>query len=326
MQRYHTGAFLPLSAWAVSLALVTGCASDSGGGTEDVTGPDTGPDTGPGTGQLIVHVEEFLGSLVGRDLEDRELEHVYALEHLGGPKLFRLPLAPSSYAYRPIPAGGEELSLVVHDGVAYWHDQATFYWWPVSGGDIESVSVGSYIIQNVPLPAPPYIYFDEFITDRLYRIRMAGGTPEEVDVFPLGGNRGLARDANNLYWIGATDGSYLKTQPVSGGALLSGAAFLPHKLKAVPAEGGTTTLYWLDTATNGNPVVRKFPVTAMISSSCVSDRQAGHPPFTSSERSAAALVRRSSPADGAPEAARSRGSAPWRPEWAARSGRRDRCR
>ena len=78
MQRYHTRTFLPLSVWAVSFALVTGCSSDSGGGTEDMTGPDTSPDTGPGTGQLIVHVEEFLDPLVGRDLEDRELEHIYA--------------------------------------------------------------------------------------------------------------------------------------------------------------------------------------------------------------------------------------------------------
>ncbi len=93
---------------------------------------------------------------------------------------------------------------------------------------------------------------------------MSGATPEEVDVFTLGGTRGLARDESNLYWIGATDGSHLKTMPAGGGAqstLLSGAGvFSPDKLKAVPNGSGGTTLFWLDTATNGNSVVRRFPV------------------------------------------------------------------
>ena len=155
------------------------------------------------------------------------------------------------------------------------HDQASFYWWPLSGGSIQSVSAGGFIIQNLPLPAPPYIYFDEFITDRLYRIAMSGVTPEEVDVFTLGGTRGLARDENNLYWIGARDGSFLKTMPVGGGArstLLSGAAvFSPHKLKAVPNGSGGTTLFWLDTATNGNPVVRRFPVPGGPATSIFND-------------------------------------------------------
>ena len=31
-------------------------------------------------------------------------------------------------------------------------------------------------------------------------------------------------------------------------------------MKAVPNGSGGTTLFWLDTAVNGNPVVRRFPV------------------------------------------------------------------
>ena len=223
------------------------------------------PDPGPGTGELVAHVGEFLRTLVGRDLSHGELGDIYSIEDATDGRFIRIPLAPGNYAFLDIQTIGEVRSLVIHDNVAYWHDQASFYWWPIlQGGPITSLSTGGFIIQDRPLPAPPYIYFDEFITDRLYRIPIAGGTPEEVDVFTLGGTRGLARDENNLYWIGATDGSHLKTMPAGGGAqstLLSGASvFLPHKLKAVPNGSGGTTLFWLDTAVNGNPVVRRFPV------------------------------------------------------------------
>ena len=263
-------AFSLSSVSILSLALLAGCSTDSGGGADLVTGPNTPPsqdpppDTGPGTGELIVHVGQWLRTLVGRDLSGGELENIYSIEDAGGGRLIRTPLAPGNYAFVNIPTVGEVRSLVVHDSVVYWHDQANFYWWPLSGGSIQTASASGFIIQNLPLPAPPYIYFDEFITDRLYRISMFGVTPEEIDVFTLGGTRGLARDENNLYWIGATDGSYLKTMPAGGGAqstLLSGAGvFSPHELKAVPNGSGGTTLFWLDTATNGNPVVRRFPV------------------------------------------------------------------
>lgn len=240
------------------LFFIIGCKT----GTE----PDPGPDPGPGTGELVVHVGEWLRSLVSRDLHYTELGAIYAIEDKPDGRLVEIPLAPGNAVFHETVSSAIAQTLVVYDSTAYWHDQSNFYWVPLGGGTIQSVSTGSYTIQQYPLPSPPYIYFDEFITDRLYRILPSGGALEEMDQFTLGGYRGIARDQNSLYWIGATDGTYLKSMPAAGGiqtTLLSGnEVYLPHKMKSVPDGSGGTVLYWMDILQSGNIVIRKFPVPA----------------------------------------------------------------
>ena len=248
---------------ALSLALAAGCSFDSG--SDQVTGPNNPPPSGElGTGELVAHVGEFLQTLVGRDLHYGELESIYSIEDRANGRLVHVSLAPGEPDFQDVDVPSDVQTLVVHEGTFYWHDQSSFYWLPIAGGSVQSVSTSGFVIQSLPLPASPYLYFDDFVTDRLYRIPMSGGTPEEVDVFTLGGSRSLARDENNLYWIGATDGTQLKMMPLAGGApstLLSGdAVFSPRNMKAVPDGSGGTTLYWMDTASTGNPVIRKFPV------------------------------------------------------------------
>ena len=242
-----------------------------GGGTS--TTNDSNGDNGDGDGnggdgngaELIADVGTFLTYFVTKDSYYNDLDAIYAVADTNSIEAFKIPLEPGGQVTSLGTSDGMSLGLLVQDDVVYWISHFVINRVSVDGGQVNSGTVDqgkSYTMEGNFAVALPNVYFSDAITDALRRFPVTGGASEYIDQFPLGGNRSVAGDLTNIYWIGADDGTYLKSMPVGGGGqstLLFGGTniYYPSRLKTVQGASGTI-LYWMDVLSNGNDVIRKF--------------------------------------------------------------------